>query len=246
MSSLTSACCTLPPVKHDYTPTGTKETVGDLEVYLAGPKDAPAAIVFICDIFGFTPQAYQVADLLAAGTGFRVAMPGVLRDGAWSLDNFPPPDMATFMGWIGSTASWDDIVKRDVPPVVDLLKAGGAQSLGIIGFCWGGKVACRAAAVHSGTFGAVASPHYSFLEAADLEALTCPVALLPSKDEAPEGPLLDVLKSKPFFDKCIMQRFPDMHHGWVGARGDFSDPQQAQRATEALQIFSKFFKDNLA
>ncbi len=57
---------------------------------------------------------------------------------------------------------------------------------------------------------------------------------------------MEALKAKPFFDRCLVQRFPDMHHGWVAARGDWSDPLQARRATEALQIFSDFFRRCLA
>lgn len=243
MASLTTACCTLPPVKHDYSPVGVHEDVAGLKTYLAGPADADTAIVVVYDIFGLTQQAFQVCDSLAAATGFRVAMPNILRDDAWGLDNFPPPNKDVFMNWIGTTASWDKIADNDIPALLEALRANGAKKFVIVGFCWGSKVAITAAN-RTRAFSAVGMPHYSFIEPADFKDLACPVALLPSKDEAPEGPLMDALKATAFADKSILQRFDDMQHGWVAARGDWSDPQQAKRATEALQVLASFFKDN--
>jgi hypothetical protein len=38
---------------------------------------------------------------------------------------------------------------------------------------------------------------------------------------------------------------PPHTHRWVAARGDWSDPLQQQRATEAVQLFADFFRKHL-
>ena len=44
---------------------------------------------------------------------------------------------------------------------------------------------------------------------------------------------------------AFQQKFEDMHHGWCAARGDWSDPLQKQRATEAVQLFVEFFTEHV-
>lgn len=53
------------------------------------------------------------------------------------------------------------------------------------------------------------------------------------------------VQGKPFADRCVFKRFPDMQHGWTAARGDWAVPEQAARATEAFQILASFFKDSV-
>jgi len=40
-------------------------------------------------------------------------------------------------------------------------------------------------------------------------------------------------------------KFDDMHHGWVAARGDWSDERQKERATKAIQLLVDFFSKHL-
>ncbi|KAJ2534254.1 hypothetical protein EV175_007041, partial [Coemansia sp. RSA 1933] len=49
------------------------------------------------------------------------------------------------------------------------------------------------------------------------------------------------LESKPFFSQCYMERFDDMSHGFCGARGDWSNAEQAKRANDAIRLLGKFF-----
>lgn len=83
--------------------------------------------------------------------------------------------------------------------------------------------------------------HYSLLTTELLDKVTCPVALLPSKDEAPEDEFVALLKAKPHGAQSVFRRFDDMPHGWCMARGDFSNPFNAQRATEALELVANLF-----
>ena len=110
----------------------------------------------------------------------------------------------------------------------------GVSKLATVGFCWGAHIAAHLST--DGTMFAAGFVHYSFLDAPLLDRVTCPVALLPSRDEAPEDELVALLKAKPHGDRSVFRRFDDMPHGWCAARGNFSDPLNAQRATEALEL----------
>ena len=87
MSEYSKACCTLPPaVAENYTPKGSFETIGGNKTYLTGSKTSKKAILWMYDIFGFSPATLQGADILAAG-GYLVAIPDLLNsrfaEAAW-------------------------------------------------------------------------------------------------------------------------------------------------------------------
>ncbi len=95
-------------------------------------------------------------------------------------------------------------------------------------------------------FSASATAHPSFLTVEDAKKLKSPILLLPSKDEPDLSEFVEAAKAQPGCEGSSMKVFPDMHHGWVSARGDYSDPVQASRATEAVQLFINFFKKYLS
>lgn len=55
-----------------------------------------------------------------------------------------------------------------------------------------------------------------------------------------------VTDTLPIGSKCVFQRFDDMEHGFLAARGQWTDAKIAARATEAIDIFVSFLKANLA
>lgn len=175
------------------------------------------------------------------------------------------------MAWI-QTFPYDTKVKPDLDVAVDALKAKGVNKIGLVGFCWYGKlvrhfrqhfllecpalIRCTyarylatcfrggkmsAVSGADATFSATATAHPSFLSVDDAKKLKSPILLLPSKDEPDLTEFLEVAKAQPGCEGSSMNIFPDMHHGWVSARGDYSDPLQASRATEAIQLFINFF-----
>ncbi len=78
--SQSHACCTVPPVVSDgYKEKGEHMTIDGMKTYVTGSKDAKSAILVVYDIFGFFPQTYQGADILAYGDKekqYQVFMPG--------------------------------------------------------------------------------------------------------------------------------------------------------------------------
>lgn len=70
----------------------------------------------------------QVCDRLAEA-GFNVAMPDYFRGSPWSIANFPPPDGAAFMAWIGEHG-FSEVIEPDMQAVAaHMREARGAQVL---------------------------------------------------------------------------------------------------------------------
>lgn len=114
---------------------------------VTGPSSATTGILFVYDIFGFSSQAKQGADLLAysdASHEYQVFMPDLLRGQPADYDLFP--------------ADTDEKQRKmkelfegpaDIPKTVEILpatikeiaeQAPGIKKWGGVGFCWGGKV----------------------------------------------------------------------------------------------------------
>ncbi|KAK9753440.1 hypothetical protein K7432_017962, partial [Basidiobolus ranarum] len=178
--SASKACCSLPPVVSNYAPKGTFEQIDDLPVYFVGPKDAKKAVVVIYDIFALHPNTHQFCDILGEIFNFRVAMPDFFRGKAWDHNKMKPENMPALMEWIGTEGSWDK-VKVDLEKVKERLTSDGSASFGIVGFCWGAKMAVLA--TRDGSFAAASLIHPSLLADEDAEHAQAPILLIPTKDE---------------------------------------------------------------
>ena len=228
------SCCPTEvlPVKASY------DRHGD-NFYIVG--SGSKGIVYIPDIFGSSPQAYMGADLLA-GKGFLVCMPDFFRDKPWRLDDLPPKDPEAFQAFLGALTY--DALKDRVERGITLLKALGASSIGSVGFCWGGNLAIRA--LVDGSVRAAASPHPSVrgLTADVAKDVKGPFCLMPSKDD---GPMDDVRAAlNPEFAAGHEYRyFDDMHHGFMGARADYTNEANRARANEGFEMLAAFFARNL-
>jgi protein XRP2 len=73
------------------------------------------------------------------------------------------------------------------------------------------------------------------------------VILLPSKDDddTMKG-MREALDETPYGAKSVIEKFADMHHGFVAARADYSVPEQAAAATKAIKMMADFFAKNCA
>lgn len=78
---MSNGCCPTdkPPQEVAYTPKGHL-------TYEVGSTTSKNAIIYIYDIFGFTPQAYEVADLIAQSTGARVVAPDFFQGAPCSVE----------------------------------------------------------------------------------------------------------------------------------------------------------------
>lgn len=219
-------------------------------VYIAGDSSSTKGILFIPDIFGPHPNAYQVADTLA-GRGFLVVMPDFFRGTHWTLDHFPPADGFASPTWANflSNLTYEQLesrVQQGISILRGLMSSNGSDSnntkIGAIGFCWGGAIAMRALA--EGLVVSAASPHPSFLTTDLMKSVQGPVCLLPTKDDTE---LLDMKEAaESTGHKVVYQYFDDVHHGFCSARANFNDELNRRRTNEAIDILVKFFDETLA
>ncbi|KAG0173532.1 hypothetical protein DFQ28_008198 [Apophysomyces sp. BC1034] len=238
--SYSRACCTIPPVDSNYTPKGKFENIGDLPVYTVGPSDAKKAIIVIYDIFGLHKNTQQFCDVLAEHRGYKVLLPDFFRGDAWnqSLGN-----TEAIVAWLGKVGTFD-VIAPQLEQVRESLQAQGVTTAGLVGFCWGAKIAVLATAVDS-FFGAASLVHPSLVDIKDAENAKAPILALPSKDEPDMTAYMEVLYKKSFGSQCKHQRFDDMAHGFCGGRADWSDELNKKRATEVIQLTVNFFDETL-
>ncbi|KAF9291231.1 hypothetical protein BGZ68_004751 [Mortierella alpina] len=247
--SLTSACCNTPSNqdaqwhdKGEYT-TLSKEIAGEkVRTYVTGPKDSKRGLIAIYDIFGYHPTGLQFFDRIAESHGgFQLSVPDIFgKEGG--IDNALMGDGSKVMAWIGAHGDYkknhiDEIIRVAVE---DLRKAG-CTSFSIFGQCWGTLMAVKAASEEDSPFLAVGGPHPSFITIDAVKDVKAPLVLLASKDEADMIPVVESVKGKNFPVESFHSRFDNMHHGWTGGRGDWTQPEQFKAGLEAVDQLGAYF-----
>ena len=220
---------------------GRVETLFDLPCYMVGPSGPESggpkkAIVLIYDIFGFAPPNTRHNCDTLAEAGFFVIMPDLFRGSGRRDPAFERPT--------------EEAVDTDLyEKVMPFLKAKGYSVVGLVGFCFGGGVAMRAAT--TGLFQACAGVHASGLNSPQGEELVgkalSPIMLLQAGGDPPLGPVFDtVQKMVSLRDQCVLRTYWDQNHGWCGATGDRSgNPRLAAAVQSALGVMISFFRQRL-
>ena len=123
--------------------------------YKAEPAGKPrGGLVVVMEIFGVNSHIRSVADGYAAD-GYLVIAPAMFDRVQRGYEcGYTPPEIEASRGLM-QKASLDDAIK-DVTAAVQALQ--GAGKTGIVGYCWGGTVAWKAAAEVAGL--SCSSPHY--------------------------------------------------------------------------------------
>lgn len=154
------ACCNVPPaVAKDYQPKGKyielpSPSGGDsMKCYATGPPDAPNALFIIYDVFGFSPQAIQGADILAYAAeaqdrhpGYRVFVPDFFLGKTLARGVIPPDteEKKKQLGEFFAGPAHPQETAKKVPELVKEIEKGqagtGIKKWGSLGMCWGGKV----------------------------------------------------------------------------------------------------------
>ncbi|TFK57569.1 hypothetical protein OE88DRAFT_1620274 [Heliocybe sulcata] len=249
-----AACCSIPPVQSDYKPVGTyKPYAGFQKVYMTGPEKSDLALVAVYDIFGFYPQTQQGADLLAQQLNATLVMPDFFEpDAPWPNDRFPPQsddEKASLQAFFGPGGAAHP--PKSVDRLLDVarqLKADGAKKVGAFGFCWGGKVNILAGSVVDTPLDAVAAVHPAMLSAEDVETLSVPLGLYPSKDESTEEytKMLEIVSKKPFAAKNDHKHYTTMFHGFAAARADLDNAENKKQFEDLYNTLLKYFQKSLA
>ncbi|PWW73661.1 alpha/beta-hydrolase [Tuber magnatum] len=247
------ACCEIPPVvAHDYTPKGAFETAANFKSYITGRKSSKTGILVVFDIFGYFPQTLQGADILASA-GHLVVMPDFFKGEAAEPDCYPPdtPEKGkALMGFLNGPANFKD-GEANVRAVAEGLKKEftGVERWGIVGYCWGGKVAVVVSG--PGTpFTASVQLHPAMMDVEDVKKVTIPHLVLPSKDEPADvieaykkelaGNTKEAVKAR----SCI-EVYDKMVHGWMAARAQLADEEVLKGYERGYKQVITFFGDTL-
>ncbi|KAL8673240.1 MAG: hypothetical protein Q9168_002316 [Polycauliona sp. 1 TL-2023] len=243
------ACCTVPPaVVGDYKAKGDYIDLDGMKVYTTGPSTATTAIFVIYDIFGFSSQAQQGADILAhadQNRQYRVFMPDFFYGKPIDHSVFPPDTdekKKTMGDFFAGPASPPDSAKK-VPELVKKLgeKYTGVTKWGSLGMCWGGKIVSLTS--QSGTpFSASAEVHPAMVDPNDAKGITVPLCMLASGDENAE----DVENFKKNLNvENHVETFGDQVHGWMAARADLKNERVKSEYERGYGLLLDFYHKHL-
>ena len=128
--------------------------------YVAQPKGKPkGAVVVIQEIFGVNPHIREVVDGYAAAGYFAIA-PAMFHRAKHGVElGYTPDDMQAGMTLKGAIEALPDLAfMADVQAAVKYAHQTSGAKVGIVGYCWGGLLTWRAAALVDGLSAAV--PYY--------------------------------------------------------------------------------------
>jgi len=241
-----------PIVSEGYKDKGVFEDIGGIKSYVVSVAPQPkTGILLIYDIFGFSSQIKQGADILAAtDPGHVVVMPDFFKGSPMDTKNYPP-DTDEKKKLIGDFFKGPAAPPKNVELAGEIMQAlkksekfSTVEKWAVVGFCWGGKVATQLA-IQTDYFISSAQCHPAMLETKDIAALKIPHLLLASKEEDKEtvNECGRILGEKG--DKSNSERYSDMIHGWMAARANLENGDERSGFEEGYKDLVSFFARTL-
>ncbi|KAG5437198.1 hypothetical protein PCK2_001022, partial [Pneumocystis canis] len=134
-----------------------------------------------------------------------------------------------------------------IDSIIKHLKEDEAESIGIFGFCWGGKLSVLCGASYANEIKSVAMIHPAMVDPNDAHHLKVPICSLISKDEVITDcdTFENIVKTKSFSEKCVFKTFNTMHHGFMAARSDLTNNENIACFREGVHILKTFFLNTL-
>ncbi|KAI1456329.1 Alpha/Beta hydrolase protein [Annulohypoxylon moriforme] len=244
------ACCNIPPVvSHGYVATGSYHELGNYKTYVTGPADAEKGIIVIYDIFGYFDQTLQGADILATGRKsqqHKVFIPDWFKGKPCPIEWFPPDTeekQQNVGGFFSDPEHAPHTVAAKLPEFFRAVQASNPsiKSWGILGYCWGGKVASLITSGDSNPFQIAAAAHPAMVDPAEAGGIKVPFILIASGEEP-----VDTIKE--FENKLKVpnhvETFDDQIHGFMAARADLSNQRVKEEYTRGYQTILDFFGKN--
>ncbi|KAI1752402.1 Alpha/Beta hydrolase protein [Xylaria castorea] len=245
MSKHSEACCRVPPVVGEgYEPKGQYVDLYGLKTYVTGPSDASKAILVVYDIFGFFPQTLQGADILATGDA-QVFMPDFFNGNPANMEWYPPvnDEQKAIMGEWFKTAQWS-IHKPKLPDILqEAAKINpNIKAWGIMGYCWGGKMASMVGGDEPGLFKVAVQTSPARIDAEEGARVKIPTMLLASNGES----AADVKQYEESLTvPKYVERFDDQLHGFMSARADLKNDRVKSEYERGYALTLKFFHEHL-
>lgn len=215
---------------------------------MTGPADADKAILAVYDIFGFFPQILQGADILATsdtGRSYQIFMPDFFNGNPAKMEWYPPvnDEQKAIVGEWFKDAVWS--IHR--PKIPGILRAAektnpNIKDWGMMGYCWGGKMASIVASDEPGLFKVAVQTSPAQIDAGDASEVKIPTMLLASKDEKPE--LVKAYDESLTVTKHV-EIFDDQVHGFMSARADLKNDRVRSEYERGYALALKFFHEHL-
>lgn len=117
----------------------------------------------------------------------------------------------------------------------------GFSAWGVMGHCWGGKIATLLAGKDS-LFKVAIQCHPAMVDAKDAENVAIPMAMLASKDEPAEDvkAYKEALKVPHFVETWTTQV-----HGWMAARADLGDEEVKREYENGYKVALGFLREHM-
>jgi len=261
-----SNCCLSGSV-HEGTPTGKIETIGELQTYIAAPKDGSKAksIVFIVDIFGWEFKNVRLLADNYAKAGFYAYVPDVHQGDSLPIDflqSVEPKLADREQQGLTDKASATARTATTLPPwlakhreavskplisnfISAVRQIPGTEKVGAIGFCWGGRYAILAA---HGEVDAAYACHPTLISIpGDFDPITKPLSLaVGTKDSQLDndsvGKIQDIMAKKTDIPHEL-RIYDDQIHGFA-LRSDWSSEKDKKAMDESekqgIEWFGKY------
>jgi carboxymethylenebutenolidase len=211
------------------------------DAYVAQPAQAPrAAVVVLQEIFGVNDHIRKVADGYAQAGYLAIAPATFARSKTGVELGYTPDDMNA--GFALKTAIEElpaPGVIADIQAAVDYAAAQTKGKVGVVGYCWGGLLTWRSAALVSGLSAAV--PYYGGGVTSEVEAqrqARCPVlAHFGDKDHwIPLETVEAFKKAQPGIEVHVYQA----DHGFnCDQRGSYNEAAAKLARQRTLDFFAK-------
>ncbi|KAK5056786.1 hypothetical protein LTR84_012318 [Exophiala bonariae] len=217
-----AACCVTPAaIVGEYAFKGSWIEINGIKTYVTGPPSARKAIVHVYDLFGYCPQTYQGADILATrgSEPYIVFVPDFIgSDRAAQHDWFlPSADQKPLHDLLAIVTSKQ--MMEDIHATVAALRSDGdyahVQRWGGVGFCWGSKgISLIATQGDQSLLDVTAHTSPSRLDPEEAKTITVPTLMLTSsaEDESIVARYYEALKGPKY-----LERFDEIH-GFMSAR----------------------------
>ena len=212
--------------------------------YVAQPKGKPkGAVVVIQEIFGVNPHIREVADGYAAAGYFAIA-PAMFHRAKHGVElGYTPDDMQAGMALKAAIEALPDMAfMADVQAAVKYAQQTSGAKVGIVGYCWGGLLTWRAAALVQGLSAAV--PYYGGGSTTSEEMArhpNCPVMAHYAKQDHWIG--LDTVET---FSKAHPEVAVHLYEADHGFNCDHRGSYQKVSADLARERTLAFFEEHLA
>ncbi|KAJ1267870.1 hypothetical protein BS78_07G091700 [Paspalum vaginatum] len=207
---------------------------GGLRAYVTGAASASHAIVLASDVYGFeAPLLRQIADKVGEA-GYFVLVPDLFHG------DYLSDASKNVTEWLKVHSPVK--AAKDARPLFDALMKEG-KSIGVGGYCWGGKFTVEMAKSNDIKVACVSHP-YS-VTADDMKEIKNPIEILGAQYDTTTPPKLvyqfvHVLRQRteqiPYFAKI----FPGVTHGFA-CRYNTTDPFAVKTAEQALANMINWF-----